>query len=97
LLSSVCSAKVWQKLPYFANSGELLLTTPAQLTSVSTLYAITLCQSKMLFATLDFQAFIFAGAKMHGKSGYLALYSYEVDRNVILILATRHQREVGYQ
>lgn len=31
-----------------------------------------------------------------GKSGYLALYSYEVDQDVVLVLAIRHQREAGY-
>ena len=31
-----------------------------------------------------------------GKSGYLALYSYEDLADAILVLAVRHQREVGY-
>ena len=31
-----------------------------------------------------------------GKSGYLALYSYEADRDAVLILSIRHQREAGY-
>ena len=31
-----------------------------------------------------------------GKTGYVALYSYEVDQDAILILAIRHQREAGY-
>jgi plasmid stabilization system protein ParE len=31
-----------------------------------------------------------------GKSGYLALYSYEVAHDAVLILAVRHQREAGY-
>ncbi len=31
-----------------------------------------------------------------GKSGYLALYSYEQNENVVLILSFRHQREAGY-
>ena len=31
-----------------------------------------------------------------GKSGYLALYSYEHRQDMILILAVRHQREAGY-
>jgi plasmid stabilization system protein ParE len=31
-----------------------------------------------------------------GQSGYVALYSYEQAENVVLILATRHQREAGY-
>jgi addiction module RelE/StbE family toxin len=30
-----------------------------------------------------------------GKSGYVALYSFEQNRNTILILAIRHQKEVG--
>lgn len=31
-----------------------------------------------------------------GKSGYLALYSYELDQDAVLVLAIRHQREAGY-
>ncbi len=31
-----------------------------------------------------------------GKSGYLALYSYEKLHDKVLILAVRHQREAGY-
>jgi addiction module RelE/StbE family toxin len=31
-----------------------------------------------------------------GKTGYVALYSYEADRDAILILAVRHQREAGF-
>lgn len=31
-----------------------------------------------------------------GKSGYLALYSYEQEQDTILVLAVRHQREVDY-
>jgi len=31
-----------------------------------------------------------------GKSGYLALYSYEVAQDMVLVLAVRHQREAGY-
>lgn len=31
-----------------------------------------------------------------GKSGYIALYSYEEAEDVVLVLAIRHQREVGY-
>lgn len=31
-----------------------------------------------------------------GKSGYLALYGYEVAHDAVLILAVRHQREAGY-
>lgn len=31
-----------------------------------------------------------------GRSGYLALYSYEQAQDTVLILAVRHQREAGY-
>ena len=31
-----------------------------------------------------------------GHSGYVALYSYEVVEDTVLILAIRHQRETGY-
>ena len=31
-----------------------------------------------------------------GKTGYLALYSYEADEDAVLILAIKHQREAGY-
>lgn len=31
-----------------------------------------------------------------GKSGYVALYSYEAEHDAVLILAIRHQREAGY-
>lgn len=31
-----------------------------------------------------------------GRTGYLALYSYEEPRDTVLILALRHQREAGY-
>jgi len=31
-----------------------------------------------------------------GKSGYVALYSYEEAEDAVLILTIRHQREVGY-
>jgi len=31
-----------------------------------------------------------------GKTGYVAIYSYEADQDAILILAIRHQREAGY-
>jgi addiction module RelE/StbE family toxin len=31
-----------------------------------------------------------------GKSGYVALYSYEETEDAVLILTIRHQREVGY-
>ena len=32
----------------------------------------------------------------YGKSGYIALYSYESQEDVALILAIRHQREAGF-
>ena len=32
----------------------------------------------------------------HGKTGYIALYSYEAEEDAILVLAVRHQREVGF-
>ena len=32
-----------------------------------------------------------------GRSGYLALYSYEAAEDVVLVLAIRHQHEAGYQ
>jgi addiction module RelE/StbE family toxin len=31
-----------------------------------------------------------------GKTGYIALYSYEADQDAILVLAIRHQREAGF-
>ena len=31
-----------------------------------------------------------------GHTGYLALYSFEEDHDAVLILAVRHQRELGY-
>jgi hypothetical protein len=31
-----------------------------------------------------------------GRSGYLALYTYEDVHDAILILSVRHQREAGY-
>lgn len=31
-----------------------------------------------------------------GRSGYLALYSYESQHDVVLVLSIRHQREAGY-
>jgi addiction module RelE/StbE family toxin len=31
-----------------------------------------------------------------GATGYVALYSFEDNKNAILILAIRHQREAGY-
>jgi plasmid stabilization system protein ParE len=32
----------------------------------------------------------------YGKSGYVALYSYEQSQDVVLVLAIRHQRVAGY-
>lgn len=32
----------------------------------------------------------------YGKSGYVALYSYEQSQDVVLVLTIRHQREAGY-
>jgi plasmid stabilization system protein ParE len=32
----------------------------------------------------------------YGKSGYVALYSYEQSQDAVLVLAIRHQREAGY-
>lgn len=31
-----------------------------------------------------------------GKSGYIALYSYEPEQDTVLVLSVRHQREAGY-
>lgn len=31
-----------------------------------------------------------------GRTGYVALYTYDTTRNVMLILAIRHQRESGF-
>ena len=31
-----------------------------------------------------------------GKTGYVALYSHEADADAVLVLALRHQRELGY-
>ncbi len=31
-----------------------------------------------------------------GRSGYIALYSYEEPHDAVLVLALRHQREAGY-
>jgi plasmid stabilization system protein ParE len=31
-----------------------------------------------------------------GRSGYVALYSFEVGYDTVLVLAVRHQREAGY-
>ena len=33
----------------------------------------------------------------YGKTGYVALYSYEAAQDVALILTIRHQREAGYE
>ncbi len=32
-----------------------------------------------------------------GRTGYIALYSYEEEHDTILVLAIRHQREAGYE
>ncbi len=32
----------------------------------------------------------------HGRTGYVALYSYEAVHDACLILAVRHQKEAGY-
>lgn len=31
-----------------------------------------------------------------GRTGYVALYGFEEDRDAVLVLAIRHQREAGY-
>lgn len=31
-----------------------------------------------------------------GRTGYVALYSYEIEHDAVLILAIRHQREAGF-
>lgn len=31
-----------------------------------------------------------------GRTGYVALYSFEQDHDAVLVLAIRHQREAGY-
>ena len=31
-----------------------------------------------------------------GKTGYVALYSHQADADAVLVLAIRHQRELGY-
>ena len=31
-----------------------------------------------------------------GETGYVALYSHEADADAVLVLALRHQRELGY-
>lgn len=33
----------------------------------------------------------------HGRSGYVALYSFEETQDAVLILTIRHQREAGYR
>lgn len=33
----------------------------------------------------------------HGNTGYLARYEYDALRNLVLVLAIKHQREVDYQ
>ncbi|MFB9242455.1 type II toxin-antitoxin system RelE/ParE family toxin [Massilia antarctica] len=32
-----------------------------------------------------------------GKSGYIALYNYDVKGDVVLVLSIRHQREAGFR
>lgn len=32
-----------------------------------------------------------------GKSGYLALYDYDEQHDMVVVLAVRHQREAGYR
>ncbi|MBK9441761.1 MAG: type II toxin-antitoxin system RelE/ParE family toxin [Comamonadaceae bacterium] len=32
-----------------------------------------------------------------GKSGYLALYDYDEQHDMVIVLALRHQREAGYR
>ena len=32
-----------------------------------------------------------------GRTGYIALYSYEAHHDVILVLAVRHQRQAGFR
>jgi hypothetical protein len=32
----------------------------------------------------------------YGKCGYVALYGYEQQQDVVLVLAIRHQRDAGY-
>jgi len=32
-----------------------------------------------------------------GKTGYVALYDFDPDEDVVVILAIRHQREAGYE
>ena len=32
-----------------------------------------------------------------GKTGYVALYDYDADEDIVVILAIRHQREAGYR
>lgn len=32
-----------------------------------------------------------------GETGYIALYKYEADKDLVIVHAIRHQREVGFQ
>lgn len=32
-----------------------------------------------------------------GRSGYVALYKYDVERDIAIVLAIRHQRESGFE
>ncbi len=32
----------------------------------------------------------------YGRSGYVALYSHELEQDTVLVLSVRHQREAGY-
>jgi len=32
-----------------------------------------------------------------GKTGYVALYDYDADDDIVVIMAIRHQREAGYE
>ncbi len=32
-----------------------------------------------------------------GKTGYIALYSFEEEQDTVMVLALRHQREAGYR
>jgi plasmid stabilization system protein ParE len=33
----------------------------------------------------------------HGRSGYVALYKYDIERDTAIVLAIRHQRESGFE
>jgi addiction module RelE/StbE family toxin len=33
----------------------------------------------------------------HGRTGYIALYSWEADYDAVLLLALRHQRQAGFR